>query len=774
MYDIKPHAAHWGYFEALVKGGRMIGARGFEHDPYPASLLESTADAVHSSARIDQPYVRRGWLQGKRRGALRGGDPFVPVSWDRVTRLLAEETARTRAEHGDTSIFAGSYGWSSAGRYHHAKSQLQRFLGQGGGFTSSVHAYSYAAAQTLLPHVLGTNEVLLGRVTDWHAIARYAKVMVCFGGLAAKNGLVNSGGAGRHDYKLLMRRAKQAGVRFVNISPFQGDTEAELDAEWIPIRPGTDAAMMLGMAHVLIDSHRYDEGYLERCTTGFDRLRDYIMGDAPGPDGIATPKTPEWAERITGVPAQRLRQLVLEMTVNPAMLTAAWSLQRADYGEQPYWMLVALAAMLGNIGKPGLGVAFGYGSINGMGTPRQELPAVAGPAIRNPVSLSIPVARITELLERPGELMDFNGQQIALPDIRMVWWAGGNPFHHHQDLNRLQRAWSRPETIVVQEPWWTSLARHADIVLPATTTLERNDIASSSRDRFVGAMHQAIKPLGKARNDVDMLADIADALGYRDRFTEQRTENAWLRFMYDRWRQQCATLGFEAPEFDRFWKTGHIEVPEPPNGQEYTQFADFAQDPEEAPLNTPSGKIELFSETIAGFGYADCPGHPAWIAPREWLKAPLAKAYPLHLLTIQPATRLHGQLDTGRVSAADKIDGREPILLHPEDAKARALEEGMVVRVYNPRGACLAGLRLAPALMRGVVAMATGAWFNPEVPGQPGSLCLHGNPNVLTNDVGTSRLGQGPSAQSCLVQVERWDGPLPSISVHAPPPVEKE
>ncbi len=765
MFDIKPHAAHWGYFEALVKGGRLIGARGFEQDPYPASLLDSTADAVHSPVRIDQPYIRRGWLQGRRRGAARGGEPFVPVSWDRVTRILAEETARTRAEHGDTSIFAGSYGWSSAGRYHHAKSQLQRFLGQGGGFTSSVHSYSYAAAQTLLPHVLGTNEVLLGRVTDWHAIARYARVMVCFGGLAAKNGLVSSGGAGRHDCRLLMQRAKQAGVRFVNISPFQGDTEAELAAEWIPIRPGTDTAMMLAMAHVLIDSHRYDEGYLNRCTTGFEKLRDYVMGDAED----ATPKTPEWAEPITGVPAQRIRQLVLEMTVNPAMLTAAWSLQRAEHGEQPYWMLVALAAMLGTIGKPGLGVAFGYGSINGMGTPRRELPAIAGPAIRNPVGLSIPVARITELLERPGEVLEFNGQQIALPDIRLVWWAGGNPFHHHQDLNRLQRAWSRPETIVVQEPWWTSLARHADIVLPATTTLERNDIASSSRDRFVGAMHQAIKPLAKARNDVDMLADIADALGYRDRFTEQRDERAWLRFMYERWRQQCAGLGFEAPDFDRFWKVGHVEVPEPPNGQEYTQFADFAADPDEAPLNTPSGKIELFSATIAGFRYADCPGHPVWIEPREWLKAPLAKAYPLHLLTVQPATRLHGQLDTGRVSAADKIDGREPILLNPEDAKARALEDGMVVRVFNARGACLAGLRLAPGQMRGVAAMATGAWFNPEVPGQPGSLCIHGNPNVLTADIGTSSLGQGPSAQSCLVQVERWDGPLPPISVHEPP-----
>jgi biotin/methionine sulfoxide reductase len=768
MFDVKPHAAHWGFFQAQVKAGRLVGARGFEHDPDPASLLDSTADAVHAPSRIDQPYVRKGWLQGRRRGHARGGDPFVPMAWDEVTRLLAEETARTRAEHGDTAIFAGCYGWASAGRYHHARTQLQRFLGLGGGFTSSIHAYSYAAAQSLMPHVLGTNEVVLGRVTDWHAIARHARVVVCFGGLAAKNGMVNSGGSGRHDYRLLMRRARQAGVRFISLSPFRGDTETELEAEWIPIRPGTDTALMLAMAQVLIDSHRYDEGFLRHHTVGFERLRAYVMGEAE--DGLA--KTPEWAARITGVPAARIRQLVLEITVDPAMLTAAWSLQRADYGEQPYWMLTALAAMLGTIGKPGLGVAFGYGSSNGMGTPRIDLPAVAGPPVRNPVDLAIPVARIADLLERPGEVLEHNGRSIVLPDIRLVWWAGGNPFHHHQDLNRLLRAWARPETIVVQEPWWTSAARHADIVLPATTTLERNDIASSSRDRFVGAMHQCIKPQGRARNDADMLADIAEALGYRDRFTEQRDERGWLRWMYERWRQAAAQQGFEAPEFDRFWRQGHVELPEPPNGQEYTQFAAFARDPEEHPLDTPSGKVELFSETIAGFRYADCPGHPVWIAPREWLEAPLARTYPLHLLTVQPATRLHGQLDPGRVSAADKIDGREPILMHPADARTRGLEEGMVVRVFNQRGACLAGLRFAPGLLKGVVAIATGAWFAPERPGVPGSLCVHGNPNVLTADIGTSRLGQGPSAQSCLVQVERWDGPLPPVSVHAPPSIE--
>ncbi|MBL6077184.1 molybdopterin-dependent oxidoreductase [Belnapia sp. T18] len=766
MTEIKPHASHWGYFDAVVENGRVTGVRPFGPDPFPGSLIEAVPDVVHAPSRIDRPYIRRGWIEGRRRGHLRGGDPFVPISWDEATRILAEETARIRAEHGATSIFGGSYGWSSAGRYHHAKTQLQRFLGLGGGFTSSVHAYSYAAAQALLPHVLGTNEVLLGRTTDWMAIARHARLMLCFGGLAAKNGMVASGGQGRHEYGPLMRQAAAAGVRLVNISPFRGDTEAELGAEWVSIRPGTDTALLLAMAHVLVSEGREDRGFLATHCTGWPQLRAYILGES---DGQA--KTPDWAAPITDIPVEVIRRLALDCAAQPTMLTAAWSLQRADYGEQPYWMLVALAAMLGAIGKPGQGVAFGYGSIGGMGVPRRELPAVSSPGIRNPAGLAIPVARVTELLERPGEVLEFNGQRITLPDIRMIWWAGGNPFHHHQDLPRLQRAWARAETVVVQEPWWTALARQADIVLPATTTLERNDIASSNRDRFVRAMHQAIPPQGQARNDTDMLSDIADALGYRDRFTEQRDEGAWLRHLYGQWRVACGRLGFEAPEFDRFWAEGHVEAPPVAPGEEYTQFAEFRADPEGEPLNTPSGRVELFSETVASFGYDDCPGHPVWREPREWLGAPAAARFPLHLLSFQPATRLHGQLDPGRVAAAGKIQGREPIHLSPEDAAARGLQEGDIVRIFNDRGACLGGVRIKEGMLPGVAAMATGAWYDPLIPGDPDALCVHGNPNVLTADIGTSRLGQGPSAQSCLVQVERWEGALPPVTVHRPPPV---
>jgi len=763
MTEIKPHGSHFGPFEAVVEGSRLVGVRPFARDPFPGTLLQSIPDAVHSAARIDRPYVREGWLKGGRRGSARGGDSFVPVSWEEAIRLVAEETARIRGEYGHPSVFGGSYGWSSAGRYHHARTQLHRFLGLGGGFTAQVTNYSYGAGMTLMPHILGTNEVIQGRVTDWAAIRTHAKLMVCFGGLPLKNGLVTSGGAGAHEYVPQMKAAVAAGLRFVNISPFRGDTADFLGAEWVPIRPGSDAAMIFAMAQVILEAGKEDRDFLARCAVGFDRFADYVLGRA---DGVA--KTPEWAEKLTDVPAATIRRLALEAAGTPTMITATWSIQRAEHGEQPWWALVALTAMLGTIGKPGQGIAFGYGSMNGMGTPRQEVPSVGGVSVKNPVGAYIPVARITELLERPGEILQYNGRDLLLPDIRMIWWAGGNPFHHHQDLNRFLRGWNRAETIVVSDPWWTAAARHADIVLPATTTLERNDIGSGSRDRFVRAMHQAIAPVGQARNDVDIFADIADALGYRATFTEQRDEMAWLQHLYGRWRRACEAHGIEVPDFATFWDQGYAETPAPE--KPYTQFAEFREDPEAHPLNTPSGKVEIYSETIASFGYEETPGHPVWHEPREWLGSDAAKRFPLHMLSFQPFTRLHSQLDTGRVAEANRVQGREPILMHSEDAAARGLADGEVVRVFNDRGAVAAGLRVTDEVRRGVVAMATGAWWNPAKPGATDAPCAHGNANVLTQDVGTSRLGQGSAAQSCLVEIERWSGALTPVTVHAPPP----
>jgi biotin/methionine sulfoxide reductase len=455
------------------------------------------------------------------------------------------------------------------------------------------------------------------------------------------------------------------------------------------------------------------------------------------------------------------------MAAKRTLINTNWSLQRSDHGEQPFWMTVVLAAMLGQIGLPGGGFGFGYGSMGNMGNPRIPVPSPALPVGENPCNSWIPVARIADTLLTPGAEYDFDGKRRTYPDIRLIYWCGGNPFHHHQDLNRLVEAWRRPETIIVNEPWWTATAKYSDIVLPSTTTLERNDIGATTRDRFILAMEQTIEPLGEARHDYDIFRGLARRLGTEAVFTEDRDEDDWLRHLYDRTRQRAAERDVTLPSFDTFWSEGHVEVPRPDDP--FVMFADFRADPDRHPLSTPSGRIEIFSDQIDGYGYDDCPGHPAWLEPVEWLGGDVAARYPLHMISNQPRTRLHSQMDNGKISRESKVQGREPVWINPSDAAARGLADGDIVRLFNDRGEVLAGVVVTPEVRDGVVQLSTGAWYDPADTNTPGSLDKHGNPNVLTLDRGTSRLGQGPIAQSALIEIEKYNGTLPPLTAFKPP-----
>jgi biotin/methionine sulfoxide reductase len=282
-------------------------------------------------------------------------------------------------------------------------------------------------------------------------------------------------------------------------------------------------------------------------------------------------------------------------------------------------------------------------------------------------------------------------------------------------------------------------------------------------------MRRAVAPHAEARSEFEIFGDLAAALGVRTRFDEGRDEMGWLRHLYEGWRVRVAdAVGLATPPFDEFWTTGAVELPDADPG--LVLLDEFRSSPERAPLATPSGRIEIFSDTIDRFGYKDCPGHPAWLEPTEWLGARLTDRYPLHLIANNPSTRLHSQLDVGAFSQAAKVQGREPIRMHPADAASREVRTGDVVRVFNDRGSCLAGAVVSDAVRAGVVHLSTGAWYDPLDPSDPGSMCVHGNPNVLTFDRGTSRLAQACAGQHALVQVERWTGPLPPIRAHAPPP----
>jgi biotin/methionine sulfoxide reductase len=756
--------SHWGAFLAEVEDGKVVGVRPFEQDPDPSDLIEAIPAAVHSPTRIAQPMVREGWLKRRgQSGAGRGREPFVPVSWERALDLVAGELERVKREYGNGAILGGSQGWSSAGIFHEARAQLRRFLAAFGGYVDQTSNYSFGAALTFLPHILGNAQSVTGPLTSWSSIAAHGRLMVLFGGANPKNTQVAKGGCGSHSTRGWLEQLAQAGVKVINVSPVREDGPASVSPEWIPIRPNTDTAMLLALTHTLIAEGRHDQAFLTAYCTGFDKLQPYLMGES---DGVA--KDAAWAEAITGVPAQTIRALARRMASERTMITASWSIQRADHGEQPYWAIVLLAAALGQIGLPGGGFGFGYGSAAGIADPPLLMRTPALEGMRNPAQLAIPAARIVDCLLHPGERYDYNGKTDVYPEIRLVYWAGGNPFHHHQDLNRLRRAWQRPETIVVHEPWWTATARHADIVLPATTSLERNDLGCASRDTYVIAMHKAIAPVGEARDDFVILKELARRVGCEDAFTEGRDEMSALRHIYGEFvaaaqREAKANL----PDFDTFWNEGWLTIP--PRVKEFVLFADFRADPAKSRLATPSGRIELYSERIAGFGYSDCPPHASWIEPVEWLGGKSAADYPLHLVSSQPRYKLHSQMDPGPVSARGKVAGREAVTINPGDAARRGIGDGDLVRVHNARGACYAGAVLSDVVRPGVIRLSCGAWYDPDDSGD--AACRHGNANVLTRDHGTSRLGQGPSSATTLVEIERWTGRVPAVSVFAPPPM---
>ncbi|MDF1792737.1 MAG: molybdopterin guanine dinucleotide-containing S/N-oxide reductase [Thalassobaculaceae bacterium] len=759
-----PTATHWGTYFAEVEDGRLITVHDYDKDPAPAIIGPGIVDAVTHETRVGRPHIRKGWLENRHRSdpAGRGAEPFVAVPWDEALDMASEELARVKAEHGNGSMYAGSYGWASAGRFHHANSHIHRFFNQLGGYVSHRGTYSYAAAEAISPYVVGPFRDVLNTHTTWPVLAEHCELLVMFGGMPVKNAQVTSGGVGRHTVYHGLRDCADAGCELVYLSPIRSDLPPDLGGEWIAPRPGSDVSIMLALAHTLLSEGLHDTAFLERYTTGFAPFEAYLRGETDG-----QPKTADWAAAISGVDADIIRNLARRMASKRTMINATWSMQRAEYGEQPIWMTVVLAAMLGQIGLPGGGFGLGYSSENGIGNPVKQFhwPSVSQ-GINN-VADFIPVARVSDMLLNPGDQYDFNGERRTYPDIKLVYWAGGNPFHHHQDINQLVRAFRKPDTIIVNEIFWTSMARHADIVFPSTTALERNDLSITHWEPLSSAMKQAIPRVGESRPDFEIFTGLSERLGFGERYTEGRDEMDWIRHLWEQSRQRAAEAGFELPDFETFWEQEHVELPDP--DKPMVMLEDFRADPEANALQTPSGKIEIFSATIEGFGYDDCPGHPVWREPDEWLGAKKAEDFPLHLMSNQPRTRLHSQLDCGQVSQGSKVAGREPMTIHPDDAAARGIASGDIVRVWNDRGACLAGAIVNDQVMAGVIQLSTGAWYDPQT---PGGLEVHGNPNVLTRDRGTSRLGQGPTAHSTLVQVAKLDGVVPDVTVMRKPAVE--
>jgi trimethylamine-N-oxide reductase (cytochrome c) len=767
---------HWGAFRAKVPGGRIVSVKPWEKDPRPSAQLPGVLDSVYSPTRIKYPMVRRAWLEhGPGTDPEgRGEGDFVRVSRSQALDLVAGELKRVRAAHGPTAIFAGSYGWKSPGKLHNCQSLLRRMLSQNGGFVNTSGDYSTGAAQVILPYMVGSIEVY-EQPTAWPVVVENTDLMVFWGGDPINNNQIGYLIADHGAYPGL-ESLKKAGKQVICIDPVKTETCSYLDAEWLAPRPQTDVAMMLGIAHTLYVEKLHDEKFLARYTMGFDKFLPYLTGES---DGV--PKSAEWAPQICDISANKLKELARRFSKQRTMLACGYSLQRQHHGEQAHWMLITLASMLGQIGLPGGGYGLSYHYAGG-GAPAATGPVLSGISdggaatvgvdwLSKSGSSTIPVSRMVEMLRSPGKSFDFNGTKGVYPDVKLAYWVGGNPFAHQQDRNQMVEAWRKLETFIVHDFQWTATARRADIVLPAMTSYERNDIEQVGDYSLthVLAMKKLVEPLFESRNDYDIFADISERLGTKAVFTQGRTEMDWIRAFYEAARVQARAKALEMPIFDAFWNSDDaLAFPIEEAAKSYVRYADFLADPLLNALGTASGRIEIFSSNIEKMGYDDFPPHATWMEPAERLGGPTIR-YPLHVDASHPKFRLHSQLCGTRLRGSYVIAGREPCLMNPADAARRSLKDGDIVRVFNDRGQILAGVWISVDIRPGVIRVNEGGWFDPVDPRKVGSLCRYGDVNNLTLGIGTSRLAQGNCGHTAVAEVEKYTGIPPKVEVFDAP-----
>ncbi|EAK0793605.1 molybdopterin guanine dinucleotide-containing S/N-oxide reductase [Campylobacter lari] len=788
-------AAHWGILKLTIKDGVVVKSEPWEKVTQIDNPLQHYIPDMIYKSRVKYPYVRKSYLENpdNPKPELRGKEEFVRVSYDEAIKLIAKELKKTRDQKGTQAIFGGSYGWKSSGNMQNCRILLHRFLNVTGGFVGTTGDYSTGASQVIMPYVVGSIEVY-EQQTSWENILENSKNVVIWGANPIATLRIAWTATDQRGLQYF-EKLKNSKIKVICIDPIKTETAKFLNAQWIAPKPNTDVAMMIGMASHLIAKNKVNYEFLENYTSGFDKFKAYLDGKE---DGVK--KDVKWASKICGIDEKTIKTLAESFYDNPTMIMSGWGMQRAHHGEQPHWMLITLASMIGQIGTKGGGFGLSYHYSNG-GTPTCKGGVIGGMTagavgiwkngkfkgmpkageeqggaewLQNAASYSFPVARIADALLNPGKTIDNNGSKITYPDIDFIYWVGGNPLVHHQNTNNNVKAWQKPRTIVVNEIYWTPTAKMADIIMPATSSYERDDITMTGdySNMNIAPMKQAVLPVGESKDDYEIFSDICKIYG-KDVFNAY-TENGkkakdFIKEYYNSALKQTQAYGdvFETPmpSFEEFWaKNEPITFAPTLESMEWVRFSEFIEDPILNALGTQSGLIEIYSETIAGYNYDDCKAHPTWMEPIEWL-GNATKEAPFHLLTNHPTDRLHSQMCHTSLREKYAVQGREPILINPINAKKLGIKDGDVVRVFNKRGEVLAGAVVTKDIMPNVVRLCEGGWYDPDAKG----MCKYGSANVLTIDIPTSKLANGNISHTGLVNIEKYKGQLPEVSAFSDP-----
>ncbi|OOH85019.1 trimethylamine N-oxide reductase I catalytic subunit [Pasteurellaceae bacterium 15-036681] len=765
--------SHWGAIRAKIVNGRVAEVRPFEYDKYPTEMINGIKGLIYSESRIRYPMVRLDWLKNRHNSdkTQRGDNRFVRVTWDEALDLFYAELERIQKEFGPWALHTGNVGWRSTGQFHSCGNHMIRAVGMHGNSVSTAGDYSTGAGQTILPYVLGSTEVY-SQGTSWEVILKESQNIIFWASDPVKNLQVGWNCETHEAYaylEQLKQKVAEKAINVISVDPVKSKTQNYLGCDQLYINPQADVPFMLAIAHTLYTENLYDKKFIDMYTVGFEKFVPYLLGETE--DKVA--KTPEWAAEICGVSADKIRDFSRMLAGKRTQLIFGWAIQRQQHGEQPYWMGAVLAAMLGQIGLAGGGISYAhhYSSIgipeSGAAMPGAfplNLDEGKKPKYDNSdysgYSAVIPVARASDSLLHAGETINFNGQKVVYAPYKMAIFTGCNQWHRHSDRNKMKLAFQKLETVVSINYSWTATCRFSDIVLPACTPFERNDIDAygSYSNRGVIAMQKLIDPLYQSRPDFEIFKELCRRFGREQEYSRGMDEMQWVQKLYNDCRAENKGK-FEMPEFNEFWQKGYVLFPE---GKPWVRHADFREDPELHALGTPSGFIEIFSNKIASFGYDDCKGHPMWFEKAERSHGgPKSEKFKFWLQSVHPDKRLHSQLcESKDLRDTYAVQGREPLYLNPQDAEKLGIQNGDLVRVFNDRGQAIAGAVLSNDFPTGVVRLQEGAWYSP-LDEKIGSIDTYGDPNTMTLDIGSSNLAQAVSANTCLVNIEKFVGEAP-------------
>lgn len=700
---------------------------------------------VYNPDRLKYPMKRVG---------ARGEGKFERISWEEAYGIIATNMQRLIKEYGNESIYlnygTGTLGGTMTRSWPPGNTLVARLMNCCGGYLN--HYGDYSSAQI----AEGLNYTY-GGWADGNSPSdiENSKLVVLFGN---NPGETRMSGGGVTYY--LEQARQKSNARMIIIDPRYTDTGAGREDEWIPIRPGTDAALVNGLAYVMITENLVDQAFLDKYCVGYDEktlpasapknghYKAYILGE--GPDGVA--KTPEWASQITGVPADKIIKLAREIgSTKPAFISQGWGPQRHANGEIATRAISMLAILTGNVGINGGNSGAREGSYS--------LPFVRMPTLENPIQTSISMFMWTDAIERGPEMTALRdgvrGKDKLDVPIKMIWnYAGNCLINQHSEINRTHEILQddkKCELIVVIDCHMTSSAKYADILLPDCTASEQMDFAldaSCGNMSYVIFNDQVIKPRFECKTIYEMTSELAKRLGVEQQFTEGRTQEEWMRHLYAQSREAIPEL----PTFEEFRKQGIFKKRDPQG--HHVAYKAFREDPQANPLTTPSGKIEIYSQALADIAatwelpfFNDTATTEIYTPGFESYQDPLNKQYPLQLTGFHYKSRVHSTY--GNVDVL-KAACRQEMWINPLDAQKRGIHNGDKVRIFNDRGEVHIEAKVTPRMMPGVVALGEGAWYDPDAKRVDKGGCI----NVLTTQR-PSPLAKGNPSHTNLVQVEK-------------------